>query len=184
MFLCFLRLTSTAQPEWELPKHGKRKGIQGAELCRDAANKHWSHDQNIGGTATVSKYVTIYVTLMHMGYKQTWARAKRAWSWKQYVCNVVPLAVTLSILWFGFRSRHWGAHWGGRRSSQHLQAREEGLISIQSQSQVHPGSTAELHQPLTEIYEHKHLIQRTVYLNHYPPAPNWNKTASPCCIFT
>lgn len=62
---CVLRLTSTAQPERKLPEHGQRKGIQGAELCRDAAHKHWSHDQDTGGADTVSKYVT----LMHMGNK-------------------------------------------------------------------------------------------------------------------
>lgn len=95
------------------------------------------------------------------------------------ICLVVLWPLTLSLLWFGFRSWHWGAHRGGCRSSQHLQAREEGIISVQAQPPVHRGSSAELHQPLTETHEQKHtdktyfLLERGIALITPTPKTKW-----------
>lgn len=50
------RLTGTARPQRELPEHGQREGIQGAELRGNAPNKHRSHDQDPGGANAVSEY--------------------------------------------------------------------------------------------------------------------------------
>lgn len=93
---CVLRLTSTAQPERELSEHGQRKGIQGAQLCRDDAHKHRSHDQHTGGTDTVSKYVTRVEVENKTCLSAVWSIDMKA----QAKSNLVPLALTLSLFLF------------------------------------------------------------------------------------
>lgn len=86
------------------------------------------------------------------------------------VFALCPLVLTLRLFRLGFRSWHWRADWGGCRSSQHMQAGEEGLIPVQAEPPVHSGSTEELHQPLTETYEHTHTH------NHwYNQTCTWNR---------
>lgn len=150
--VCVLRFTSSAQPEWQLPEPGQRKGFQGAELCRDSTDEHWTHDQDTCGTNAVSKYVTPNTVMSEM-YSLNIKKKQ------QHIVEAVSYFSSCC----GFRSRDWWAHWSGRRSPKHLQTREEGLVSIQTQPPVHPGRSAELHRPLTEIYEN-------------------NDTETTCCI--
>lgn len=50
----------------------------------------------------------------------------------------------LTLTRFAFRSWHWGTDWSWCGSFKHLQANEKGFISLQTESPVHPGSSAKL----------------------------------------
>lgn len=96
--LFVLRLTSTAGVEWELCKHGQRKGIQSAELCWDDANKRRPHDQDTASTATVSKCVKQMCFILRCSK----ISSTRSWKWRVWnVPHLNPALVWLSDLGIG-----------------------------------------------------------------------------------
>lgn len=88
--VCVLRFTSSAQPEWQLLEPGQRKGFQGAELCRDSTDKHWTHDQDTCGTNAVSKYVTPNTVMSEMYSLNIKTTTTHSWS----------SVLRLIVLWF------------------------------------------------------------------------------------
>lgn len=137
---------------WTWPRKRKSRCWALPRNCQQTLvpwSRYWwyRHSQQVRNTNACEKWNT---SIYGVTAWENTAYYLKSYSMCLYSCSY------LGPLWFGYRSRNRRAHWGGCRSSQHLQAREEGLVSVQAQPPVHRGSTSELHWPLTEIYEDKH----------------------------